>query len=127
MKWIYDNLYPWLLATSAAAFISSGFIFLPLSVFKKLRAFCGLYIFRSSYVVGVALWAWCLLLTYFIWGWIAVVIGLLLVGIGIFPMALLATGFTGEWGIFWQIVIFAAVVYGMRFLGAFILSKAKEP
>ena len=126
MKWIYDNLYPWMLATSAVAFISSAFIFLPLSAFKNLRAFCGLYIFRSSYVVGVTLWAWCLLLTYFIWGWIAVVIGLLLVGIGIFPMAMLATGFTGAWPIFFQVVLWAAVVYGMRFLGVFILSKTES-
>ena len=56
----------------------------------------------------------------------ALIIGFALFGVGVFPMALLAAMFNGEWVIFWNIGYLAALKYGARFLGVYFATKAEE-
>src|SRR5258708_15538726 len=72
-------------------------ILLPLSLFKGLRSLTGTILFLSSYVFGLVTWLLSFVLTYSIWGFWAVVAGLILFGGAVGPFALIATMLTGLW------------------------------
>jgi hypothetical protein len=99
---------------------------LPLSLFPRLRAITGIGIFISSYVFGATLWLGALILTYYIWGMLAVLIGFFIAGIGVVPVALLATAFNGMWPQFRDLVIAGLFTVGARMVGLLIVSKAPE-
>src|SRR5438046_9731864 len=50
-----------------------------------------------SYVFGATLWVWSLLLTYTLWGGFWLFIGLFMAGVGVVPLAMIATFFKGMW------------------------------
>src|SRR5437870_4460788 len=101
--WVSATIYPWLVAINGFVLVALVLLLLPLAGFRKTRGFSGLGIVLGSYVFGLTLWVWALLLTFQIWGWFAVVIGLLIAGIGIVPIAMLATLFSGEWSLLGQL------------------------
>jgi hypothetical protein len=124
--WLSDKLYPWLVGLSALAIAVSVFILLPLAVFKKTRGFSGMGFFIVSYVFGATLWVWSLLLTYVLWGGFALCLGLFLGGIGVLPIAMLATTFKGLWSLCGQLVVLAITTYATRVFGLYLSSKAEE-
>jgi hypothetical protein len=124
--WLSELLYPWLSLISAIAFFVCLFILLPLAIFRKTRAFSGLGLFIASYVFGATLWVWGFLLTYVLWGVVALFIGLFLAGIGVVPIAMLATLFNGEWSILGQLVLLLIFTFGTRMLGYHLVEKAEQ-
>jgi hypothetical protein len=123
--WLADKVYPWLIMVFAVAFWVCVFILLPLAIFRKTRGFSGIGIYVASYVFGITLWVWCLLTTYTLWGGFAVVIGILIAGIGIVPLAIIASLTKGLWSIAIQMVVVALVTLGARF-AAFALVKSAD-
>ena len=95
--WLNEVVYPWLSLVSATTFLACLLIVLPLALIRRTRGLAGLGLFIASYLFGVSLWVWAFLLTYTLWGRMALFIGLLLVGTGLVPIAMLATVFNGEW------------------------------
>ena len=75
---------------------------------------------------GFTLWVWGLLLTYDLWGAIAVLVGLVLLGVGVVPIAMLATLFKGMWLTLGELVLLTVLTFGTRFAGAWAASKAQE-
>jgi|SRR5882724_5064956 len=123
--WLADKAYPWLFVLFAIALIVSVFILLPLAIFRKTRAFAGLGIYIASYAFGLTLWVWCLLTTYTLWGPVAVVVGVLMAGVGILPVAIIACITKGLWGIALQMFLIALLTWGARF-GANALVESAE-
>lgn len=122
---VCDTIYPWLVGLSGIALVIGVFVFLPLAAFKKTRGFAGVGFFYVSLAFGATLWVWSLLLTYALWGGFAVLVGLVFLGVGILPMAFLATAFTGHWALFFQLLLVAVAVYGSRVFGCFLLEKSE--
>ncbi len=122
--WLGEKIYPWLVGISSIALIILVFILLPLAIFRKTRAFAGNGIMISSYVFGSTLWVYGLLLTYFLWGGIAVFIGLFMFGVGVVPIAMLATVFKGLWPTLGELVFLTILTFGTRFAAAFVIAKA---
>ena len=79
-----------------------------------------------AYVYGLTLWFWALLLTYLIWGIRAVFIGLFIAGIGVIPIAILATALNGEWIITGEIILLLVLTCGSRMLGLYFAEKVDE-
>jgi len=125
--WLSELLYPWLSLISAIAFFVCILILLPLAIFRRTRAFSGLGLFVASYIFGASLWVWAFLLTYVLWGATALFIGLFLAGVGVVPIAMLATLFNGEWSILGQLVLLLIFTFGSRMLGYYLVEKAEEP
>jgi ribosomal protein L40E len=123
---IGEKILPFL--TTLTGWLSGIFFFvlLPLGVFRKTRGFSGICAVYLSYAVGFTLWFYSAIATYYLWGMFALILGIALFGVGVFPMALPATIFKGEWGIFWNIVYLGVLTYGSRFLGAYFAVKAEE-
>lgn len=124
--WVGTHVLPWLTLLSWIILGIDVIIVLPLILIRRTReaALSALYI--SSYVFGLLLWFDGLLLSYFIWGFIAVFIGLALMGIGVVPVAMLATLLTGEFGMFGTLIYLLVMTFGVRFLATYILEKNRE-
>ncbi|MGA9364885.1 MAG: hypothetical protein WBW16_11035 [Bacteroidota bacterium] len=125
--WLSEILYPWLTLISAIAFFVCILILLPLAFFRKTRGVSGVGLFIASYIFGASLWVWTFLLTYTLWGATALFIGLFLAGVGVVPIAMLATLFNGEWSILAQLVLLVIFTFGSRMLGLYLSGKAEEP
>lgn len=123
--WVSDKIYPWLVTGSGLALGVVIFLLLPLAFIRKTRAVSGIGIIVVSYIFGLTLWVFGLLLTYDLWGFIAVFIGLFMFGVGVIPMAMLATLFKGMWSTFGELVLLTVLTFGTRFAGAWIVSKAE--
>lgn len=115
--WLGEKILPILSIVSGFAFLVSLFIFLPLGLFKKTRGAGGTGLYYASYVHGLSLWVAGFLLTYALWGTVALIIGLFMLGVGVVPIAMLATAFAGEWSIFFQLLILLVLTFGSRGLG----------
>ena len=124
--WVGTKVYPWLVAVNAVTVALVVLIFLPLAIFRRTQGFSGLAILISSYVFGLTLWVWGLLLTFSIWGFIAVFIGLAVMGIGVVPIAMLATLFNGMWSTLAELLVLTAITFGARIGGGLLVAKAAE-
>lgn len=65
-------------------------ILLPMSLFKRTRASAGKGMYHVSWLLGATTWFLGAAVTFATWGWLALIIGLLLAGIGVVPIAILA-------------------------------------
>ena len=96
--WASTKLLPWFSILTWIAFGLVVFVILPLAIPRATRGFSSVALFVASYVFGATLWMKGFLLTLFIWGLGAVFLGLFLAGIGVVPIAMLATLLKGMWG-----------------------------
>jgi len=123
--WLSERVYPWLVIITAIALFAVILILLPLSIFRRTRAFGGGGIYLASFVFGLTLWVWSLLISYTLWGITGIVVGLLLGGIGVVPIAILATLFHGLWSMVGQLLLVTAITFGTRFLGIWVMLKSE--
>jgi len=124
--WLGDVVYPWLSLIFGIAFWIFILILLPLAFFRKTRPFSGISIYVVSFVFGAYLWITSFLITYNTWGLVVVIIGILIMGIGVVPIAMLAMLFHGEWWIFAQLVFLLIMTFGLRILSHRLAEKADE-
>ncbi len=96
------------------------------AIAPRARGVSGLVIYVSSYVYGLGVWIFGLAVTLDLWGWFAVIVGLLLGGVGVVPIGMLAAMFNGEWGVFWTLFISLILTYGSRLIGTMLVSSAEN-
>ena len=94
------------------------------AIIPKARGIVGSIIYISSYVYGLSAWIYGLAVTLALWGWIAIIIGLLLGGVGVVPIGMLEAIFNGHWGIFWTLLLTVVLTYGARIIGYALANSA---
>lgn len=114
---IGEKILPWLMLLSLIAFGFNLVILGPMALIRPTRAWAGVGFFISSYIFGLTGWFMGLILTWMLWGSIAVVIGLFVMGIGVVPIAMLATIFNGMWAELGLLVLAVILTFGLRMLG----------
>jgi hypothetical protein len=124
--WAAEHLLSPLIVIGWLAVALDVVILLPLSIFKRFRGFTGSVIFISSYVFGLVTWLLGFVLTYSLWGLGAVIIGILFLGGGVVPMALLATMFKGLWDPFFTLLVLVVITFASRGIGISIASSGSE-
>jgi hypothetical protein len=124
--WLSEKLYPWLAGLSFLALAFSVLALLPLAAFKETRGYSGTGFFIVSYVFGATLWVWSFLVTYALWGGFALIIGLFMAGIGVLPIALLASGVKGMWPLFGQLILVTVATFATRGFGIYLVNRAEE-
>jgi hypothetical protein len=97
---VFGKIYPLVSDIAVAVFAIDLIIVLPISLLKKAKGISGTILFFSSYLFGMQLWLSGLMLSLQIWGIWAVIIGLLFFGVGVVPIAMIATLVTGKWNYF---------------------------
>lgn len=123
--WASTKLLPWFSVLTWVAFCVVVFILLPLAIPKATRGFSSIALFIASYVFGATLWMEALLFTLAIWGVGAVFIGLFLAGVGVVPIAMLATLLKGMWGPLVELVLLTIMTFGSR-IGAIALAESLD-
>ncbi len=112
--WFSGHLLPLFSEASLASGTILFLILLPLSILKKARPFTAVIILVVSFIFGITLWMEGLFVTLSTWGTLAVVIGLLIGGIGVVPVGMLAAVFHGLWGAFFELLILVILTYSSR-------------
>jgi hypothetical protein len=115
--WFSEKALPWLILASAIVFATCLLVLLPLSIFRKVRPWTGLGLFFASFLFGTMLFAFSCLVVLQLWGGFGLVVGLVLGGLGVVPVAFLAALFHGEWALLGFVVLGIVVTYGTRMLG----------
>jgi hypothetical protein len=108
----------------ASVLLFVNLVLLLVAIIPKARGFVGLVIYISSYIYGMSAWIFGLAVTLALWGWLAVIIGLFLGGVGVVPIGMLAAIFNGQWGIFWTLLFTIVLTYGARVVGYALTSSA---
>lgn len=121
-----DKIFPYLVKISNWVTLFLIFVLIPMAYFKKSRMYAGMGLYFASYFFGFSMWIYSALVAYIFWGFLALVIGLFLAGIGVLPIAILAAIFNGEWSILGSLVYMIALTYGARIIGMKIMQKAED-
>lgn len=104
------------------------FVVLPLSlilaVFRKTRGVAGIAILLSSEIWAFGLWVNALLIAYALAGVAWLVIGVVFVGLGVIPVAIIAAMIKGHWSLAGQLVLSGILILIARFFAFFLAAKA---
>jgi hypothetical protein len=96
------------------------------SLFKRARVFCGNGIVYASIVLGISTLLTATVYLNEIWGKTVVVIGCMMGGIWLVPLAVLALSIRGQFAMMFMILGQLATVFIMMFLGMWIESKGNH-
>lgn len=121
-----EVIYPYLAIATGFTIGVTFLILLPLSLFKRARYFSASLLLVASFVFGLSLWIWALILTYHLWGVVAVFIGLFLLGVGVVPIAMLATLFNGMWPQLLELIVLTVLVFGVRAYSLYLANKVDQ-
>ena len=122
--WVVENYTNTINLINGIVFILILLLLL-LSLIPRLRVFTGISIVVATKIWSVLFWVFCLFLTYQFWGLFWTVVGVLFFGVGVFATAFLALLLSGEWGGIVMVVLNFLIIFGVRFLGVWIMSKAQ--
>jgi hypothetical protein len=124
--WLNENIFLWLYDVTVYVFIIDIVIFLPLAFFRQTRIFSGLGFYLSHVFYVLTLWSWSLILVFEIWGKVSVIIGVIIFGVGVIPIAVLATLAKLMLGISGQLILLIILSLGVYQLGAFLIGSYFE-
>jgi hypothetical protein len=93
------------------------FVMVPLCMFRKTRHWAGVAFLYTSYFLGATIFVYCCLFVVSVWGYGGLAGGLIFAGVGVVPVALLATLLHAEWSVLLELVVGIVLTFGMRFLG----------
>ncbi len=82
--------YTFLLPISWIGVALVVFILLPMALFKGTRPTAGTGMFFSSFLFGLTTWFLGATVTFVTWGWVGLIIGLIIAGVGVVPIGILA-------------------------------------
>lgn len=124
--YVSAKVLPWLFDASWLAFAFCLVLLLPLSFFRWTRRLAFYGLFFGSYVFGICAWTLGFLVTYSLWGFIGVAIGLFIFGIGVVPVAVLAAMIHGSWEVVWELLVLVALTFGVRIYAAYLAQKVDQ-
>jgi len=125
-EWVGAKILPWLVLLCILAIAFNIVILGPLALIPPTRPWAGIGFFVSSYIFGLTGWFMGFLLTLELWGVFAVVIGLFFLGIGVVPIAMLATLINGMWTELGLLVLAVVLTFGLRILGGFLADSDRS-
>jgi hypothetical protein len=119
--WVGTKSIPWLNNIYGLT-LGACILVLPLLLFRGARGFVGMTYVYASFLFGLTTWFWSLLIAYSYWDLLGVVIGILLMGVGVYPIAILACLFNSNWGTVGELLVAGILIYVVRMLGVYFAS-----
>ncbi len=123
LTWFSAHALPWVQKARAITLLLSLFIFLPMLIFKRSRRLGATCLFFGSYVFGLACWLLSFILTLGFLGVFWLIIGLLLFGVGVFPMALIGCALHRAWPLFWVVLQSFGLMVAARLISGAVLRR----
>jgi hypothetical protein len=114
----------WTFPAFTITFLFAIVLLTPLSLIPPTRGFSAMGFMIASFAFGAILWVWGMAYTYSVWGLFAVIVGLVLFGVGVVPIAMFAALVHGDWSNLGLFVVTAAIMIGCRVLGNWLAEKA---
>lgn len=126
--WIIEKalmMYGLLLPVYVLAFFLVLLVFLPLALFKKTRAFSATAMYFSSFVFGTTAWFYSAAMTFALFGWLGLIIGLLVLGIGVVPMAFFGSLLKGHSSVAWGVAFPVILAFATRGISMFVATRGE--
>ena len=110
----------------AGVLIIINVVLLLFAAIPSARGVIGNIIIFSSFIYGLSAWIYGLAVTLAIWGWLGVIIGVFLGGIGVVPIGMLASVLSGHWDLFWPLLINVATYFVAIIIGGLLVGSAER-
>jgi hypothetical protein len=101
-------------------------VLIPLAIIPATRGLASNLFGLASFVFGACLWLYALAFTYLEWGMLAVVIGVMVFGVGVVFTGTLAAIFSATWVVLGNIAFLFALFVGTRILSAWLAHLAEQ-
>ena len=128
-EWIMETAlkaYTFTLPLYSIALAVAIFVLIPLALWRKTRGAASVGLMVTSYIFGLTTWLLGATITFASFGWLGLIIGLLVFGVGVVPLAIIGAIFKlDNGGMAMVLFVMAAVTYGARFVGAYAAAKAE--
>jgi hypothetical protein len=124
IPWISKEIYPWLAPVVSFCMILD-LVLLPFAIIRRARGPISVVFVTSSFVYGLMLWIYSAMVAFFIWGYRGLFLGLFLMGVGVVPIAAVASVLNGEWSVVAEIILGIVLTYGAR-MGGLLLASSIE-
>lgn len=127
LVWVVDKLLPLALFLTALGSALFVFMLLPSAIFKGSRRFCGKGIVVVSYIWGITLWVLAIRILYAEWGTLAMLLGIVFLPPGAVLLLFVALFFQGDFPLMGLLLLLVILIYSVRALGRWIVSKGHKP
>ncbi len=128
-EWIIEiavKVYTFTLPFYELALAVAVFVLLPLTIWRKTRGAAGAGLMVTSYIFGLTTWLLSAAVTFGSFGWFGLIIGLLVLGVGVVPLAIIGAIFKlDNGGLALVLFVMVVVTFGARFGGAYAASKTE--
>jgi len=127
-EWIVDQalaVHTFLFPFSSIALAITIMILLPLTIWRKTRPAAGVGLFAVSYVFGATTWFLGAAVTFGSFGWIGLILGLFILGLGVVPLGIIGAFFSlgiNELG--WSLCVMLVITLAARFAGAALADRS---
>lgn len=117
--------YDWILPLAQVGFLVACLVLVPMAFVPRLRSTAGSGLFLLSFLFGATTWLLGAGLTFAVWGWVGLILGLLFLGLGVVPLGALGAFFktdvpeAGLW-----LIGMAAVTLGARIVGGLLMERS---
>jgi hypothetical protein len=124
MAWMSEVIYPIIVPVSVWMFAATLVLLLPMACIRPLRGVAAVGLMIASVFFGIATWVYGFLVTFGTLGILGIVVGIVLGGVGVVPVAIVACLWDGAWSVAAQLVVGIVLTFGVRFLSACVAAKA---
>ena len=121
------SAYQFLLPFAWLAFGIAIFVLLPMAAFPRTSSQAGLGLYITSWLFGITTWLLGAGITFAVYGWVGLVIGLFLFGIGVVPLAIFAAFFlikNTSLGV--SLIVMFIIVFAARFGGILFMQRGDK-
>lgn len=122
----FARLYLLLLPVGQIAFTGCLLILLPMALVRSTRRQAGYNLILSSYLFGAITWALGASVSWSVYGWLGLLLGLFFFGVGVVPIAIFAAFFTlhmPSLGV--SLFVMSVLTYGVRYGGTALVAYAE--
>jgi len=117
------RIVAWLNTASLWAIAVALAVCLPAIFIRKIRPFSGTVLAFCTWIWGPTLWLWCVGNVLAGWGVFWLVVGILLGGVGVIPVALICFITAGRWWDVGELLFQFALVWGGRLLATKMMDQ----
>ena len=116
--------YTLLLPLAWIGFVVVILVLCPLAFFHRTRQFAGTSMFFVSWLFGITTWFLGATITFATWGWVGLLIGLFLFGVGVVPVGVLAAFFSlDSISMTLSLIVMSGITYACR-VGGLAISES---
>lgn len=116
----------WTIPVFSWTLIASIVVLMPLAFIPPTRGYAAIGFMIASTAFGSILWLWGMAYTYSVWGLLGIIVGLVMFGVGVVPVAFVAALVHGSWGNLGMFIFAGCLAFGFRMVATRLAEKADE-